>query len=103
VDEIESVYTGLDRQLSDYLEDVLKGKLRLQYPASDESADRKRNESLVAEALIQLNIFFSTAPSIREALTEQVIDDSYGWVRDTIERNSEARLPERCPTLRTTC
>src|SRR6266849_2137 len=85
VDEIESVYTGFDRQLSDYLEDVLKGKLRLQYPTSGEADDEKKNKSLVAEGLIQLSILLSTAPSIRDALTEQVIDDAYQWVREGIE------------------
>ena len=100
VDEIESVYTGLDRQLSDFLEDVLKGKLRLQYPASGEAAGEKKNKSLVAEGLIQLSILLSTAPSIREALTEQLIDDAYQWVRESIERDTESRLPQRCPYSR---
>lgn len=94
VDEIESVYTGLERQLADYLDDALKGKLRLRYPAS---ADTKENESLLAEALVQLNILFSSAPSIREALTEQTIDDAYQWVRRGIERDAGIQLPERCP------
>ena len=31
IDEIESVYTGMERQLSEYLEDVFKAKLHLDY------------------------------------------------------------------------
>ena len=96
VDEIESVYTGLERQLSEYLEDLLKGKLRLEYTP----ADRKECESLVAGALVQLRILFSTAPSIRDALTGQVIDEAYQWVRQNVQRDAGVPLPERCPYSR---
>ncbi|SPF46575.1 hypothetical protein SBA4_3550038 [Candidatus Sulfopaludibacter sp. SbA4] len=96
VDEIESVYTGLERQLEEYLEDLLKGKLRLRYTATD----RKESESLVAGALVQLSILFRTAPSIRDALSDQVIDEAYQWVRQNVERDSGTPLPERCPYSR---
>jgi hypothetical protein len=96
VDEIESVYTGLEGQLSEYVEDLLKGKLGRQYLP----ADRKESESLVAGALVQLSILFSAAPSIRDALTEQAIDEAYQWVRQRVERDAGVPLPERCPYSR---
>src|SRR5947199_8193789 len=87
LDEIESVYTGLERQLANGIEDLLAGKL-------------SQDEPRVARALIQLSILFSSAPSIREALTEEMIDEGYQWIRSRMQRDPSIQLPERCPYTR---
>jgi Domain of unknown function DUF29 len=97
IDEIESIFTGMERQLSDYLYDALKAKLRLQYVDPDD----RENELALIHALSEMKSLLWAAPSVRDAFTEELIQEVYCSVRHRIEEEANrGTLPERCPYSR---
>jgi hypothetical protein len=96
IDEVESIYTGMERQLSEYLEDVFKAKLRLDFI----NADDTDTELFLTNALTELNNLLWAAPSVREALTEEVINDAYENIRQRVASSTVVSLPDRCPYSR---
>lgn len=96
IDEIESVYTGMERQLSEYLEDVFKAKLHLDYVnAEDSVADLS-----LTNALTELNNLLWAAPSVSEAVTDEVIDEAYQNIRRRVVSATGKQIPEKCPYTR---
>jgi hypothetical protein len=96
IDEVESIYTGMERQLSEYLEDVFKAKLRLDFINADDHDARL----YLTNALTELNNLFWAAPSVREALTEEVINEAYQNIRQRFASTAGTSLPEQCPYSR---
>jgi hypothetical protein len=93
IDELESVYIGMERQLSEYLEDVFKAKLHLDFVNSEDG----NAELMLTNALTELNNLFWAAPSVSDALTQEVIDEAYQNIRQRIAPTIEKPIPEKCP------
>ena len=92
IDEVESIASGLRRELVSTLKDVIEALLVLDYTKDNsEEADRQ-----LAHAQGQLRLLLHSAPSLLEAVSEAVVE-AYQWAKDNVMEDYGVSLPERCP------
>lgn len=92
--EVESVGSGIIRELIELLTEAIDSLLMMSY-----SSDAR----LKAEAALHLNtvranmkMLFSTAPSVRADLNE-AIEEAYTYAREIARQDFSTPLPETCP------
>ncbi len=92
IDEVESIASGLRRELVSKLKDILEALLILTYVDSDsKEADRQ-----LVHAQGQLRLLLNSSPSLQEAVNDAVIK-AYQRAKDYVVEDYGATLPERCP------
>ncbi|MCC6368003.1 MAG: DUF29 domain-containing protein [Bryobacterales bacterium] len=92
IDEIESIASGLWRELESILKDILEGMLMKEYGYGDpQEADR---QLVTAQGELQLLLYSS--PSLRDALGE-AIAQAYQRARRDVTEDYGAALPDECP------
>jgi Domain of unknown function DUF29 len=92
IDELESIASGLRRELVSILADIIEALLWSDYAKAD---PEKANVQLV-HAQGQLQLLLNSSPSLTEALADAV-DKAYEWAKSSVNREYGISLPERCP------
>jgi Domain of unknown function DUF29 len=92
IDEVESIASGLRRELAATLTDILEAILLLDYA----NANREEANIQLVHAQGQLQLLLSSCPSLKEALGG-AIDKAYEWAKASVNDEYEIILPERCP------
>ncbi len=92
IDEVESIASGLRRELVSLLTDVIEALLWLDYANGDPG---EANRQLV-HAQGQLQLLLSSSPSLGEVL-EDAVAKAYASAKAAVIDEYGTSLPERCP------
>jgi hypothetical protein len=93
VDEIASIASGLERVLESTLRDILEALLWKQYT----NADVHEIDKQLLRAQVRLQSLFQSNPSVRDAMTEGVMDDAYRTAMKFVSEDYGVTLPDHCP------
>jgi hypothetical protein len=92
VDEVESIASGLRRELVSTLKDVIEALLVIDYTKDNaEEADRQ-----LVHAQGQLRLLLHSAPGLQEAVNDAVVE-AYQWAKDNVIEDHGVSLPDGCP------
>lgn len=92
IDEVESIASGLHRELVSTVTDIIEALIVLDYTKGDpEEANRK-----LVRAQGQLQLLLSSSVSLRDTLGDAIVK-AYEWTKDSISTDYGISLPDRCP------
>ena len=92
IDEVESIASGLRRELVSTLKGVIEALLLLTYT----NADREEADRQLVHAQGQLRLLLNSTPSLEEAI-DYAIDKAYRWAKDNVIEDYGVSLPDGCP------
>ena len=95
IDEVESIASGLRRELLSVLRAIIESLLVIGHTNASEKEKADSDLQLV-RSQGQLRLLLHSAPSLQQ-IVAQAVDESYGDVRGFVIEDYEVSLPEKCP------
>ena len=95
INEVESIASGLRRELLSVLRVIIESMLVVEYTNAS-GKEKAESDMQLVRGQGQLRLLLHSAPSLQQIVAEAA-DESYCDVRDFVMEDYGVRLPEQCP------